>query len=95
SLKKEDDPLTISLDVAIERIIEKRTKQKEKLIREFTEDTKLKILNGRFGAYIEFDKENYKIPKGMDAKLLTLEDCRKIISETKPSGKKSRSKSGK
>jgi DNA topoisomerase-1 len=86
SLKKEDDPLEITLDQAIELIHEKRKKEKEKLIKSFAEDDKLKILNGRFGVYISYDRQNYKIPKGKDPKDLTLEECRKIISETTPSG---------
>jgi DNA topoisomerase-1 len=86
SLKKEDDPLEITLDQAIERIHEKRKKEKEKLVKSFAEDDKLKILNGRFGVYISYDRQNYKIPKGKDPGELTLEECRKIISETNPSG---------
>ena len=85
SLKKEDDPLDITLDKAIERIIEKRKKETEKIIRSFEEDDQLKILNGRFGAYISYQKQNYRIPKGKDPKSLTLEDCLKIIKETAPS----------
>ncbi len=85
SLKKEDDPLEITLDQAIDLIHEKRKKEKEKLIKSFAEDDKLKILNGRFGVYISYDRQNYKIPKGTDPKELTFEECRKIISETKPS----------
>jgi DNA topoisomerase-1 len=85
SLKKEDDPLELTLEQAIDLIREKREKEKEKTVKTFPEDVKLKILNGRFGVYISFDKKNYKIPKGMDPKTLTLADCRKIISETKPS----------
>lgn len=86
SLKNEDDPLKITLDQAIDLIHEKRKKEKEKLIKSFAEDDKLKILNGRFGVYISYDRQNYKIPKGTDPVELTLEECRKIISETKPSG---------
>jgi DNA topoisomerase I len=86
SLKKEDDPLEITLDQAIELIHEKRKKEKEKLIKSFAEDDKLKILNGRFGVYISYDRQNYKIPKGKDPKELTIEECLKIIKETNPSG---------
>jgi DNA topoisomerase I len=86
SLKKEDDPLEITLDYAIDLIHEKRKKEKEKLIKSFAEDDKLKILNGRFGVYLSYDRQNYKIPKGTDPKELTIEECRKIISDTKPSG---------
>jgi DNA topoisomerase I len=90
SLGKLDDPLTINLNRAIEIIEEKRKKESEKTIREFTEDPAVRILNGRYGPYISFNKENYKIPKGMEAGMLSLEDCRKIIKETEPSKSKRR-----
>ena len=88
SLGKDDDPLTVTLERAIEIIVEKRKKEDQKTIKAFPEDTLLKILNGRYGAYISYDKKNYKIPKGSDPAALTLEDCRKIIRETEPSNNK-------
>jgi DNA topoisomerase-1 len=45
----------------------------------------MKILNGRYGAYISYKKQNYKIPKGSDPKSLTLEECLTIVKETEPS----------
>ena len=35
----------------------------------------------RFGPYICYKKANYKIPKGKDAKELTLADCREIVAD--------------
>ncbi|WP_262486962.1 topoisomerase C-terminal repeat-containing protein [Geofilum rubicundum] len=95
SLKKGiDDPLEISLDRAIELIEEKREKDNKKIIRAFEEEPGLQILNGRWGPYINFDGENYKIPKTTEAAALSLEDCRKIINETpkKSTGKKTAAK---
>jgi DNA topoisomerase I len=91
SLAKTDDPLEISLERAVDLIHEKRKKETEKTIREFPEKEDLKILNGRYGPYISYQKQNYKIPKGKDPAKLTLEDCMKIISESEPS-KSSRGK---
>jgi DNA topoisomerase I len=85
SLGKEDDPLTVSYERALEIIDEKRKKEILKTIREFPEEPGIRVLNGRYGAYISFNKANFKIPKGKKAEELTLEDCRKIIAETKPS----------
>ncbi len=80
SLKKgEDDPGTITLEVAIERINEKRESEKNRNIADFGDD--LKVLKGRFGAYISYNKENYKIPKGSDPAKLTKEDCLKIVAD--------------
>jgi len=81
SLKKEDDPYTVELDRAVEIILEKREKDSNKLIRDFSEDKDLSVLNGRWGPYISHKKENYKIPRGTDPKSLTYQDCMKIIAE--------------
>ncbi len=82
SLKKDiDNPLTISLDRAIELIEEKRKQEKNKLIQKFDEMPGLEILNGRYGPYISFEKKNYKIPRGMTPGELSLEDCKSIIEK--------------
>jgi len=89
SLKKGlDDPATIDLERAIELIHEKREADSKKLIRQFDEEPGLQVLNGRFGPYISFNKENFKIPKGSDPASLTLEDCRAIIQKSGAKKKK-------
>lgn len=90
SLAKTDDPLTITVARAIEIIEEKRIKQKENTIKEFTEDTELKILNGRWGPYVAYKKKNYKIVKSKDPAALTFEECMKIIEEGKKGKPKKR-----
>ena len=85
SLGKTDDPLEITLDRAIDLIQEKRKKESEKIIREFPEKEDLKILNGRYGPYLSYQKQNFKIPKGKDLAKLSLADCLTIIKETEPS----------
>jgi DNA topoisomerase-1 len=80
SLKKgEDDPGTITLETAIERIREKREIESNRKIKEF--ENGAVILNGRYGPYISYNKENYKIPKGQNASLLTFEEVMKIIEK--------------
>ena len=88
SIKKEDDPASISLDRAIEIIEAKRKADREKVIKEFPEDEKVQLLNGRYGAYLVIDKQNYKLPKGTEASELTLEDCYKIAEDPKNMPKK-------
>jgi DNA topoisomerase-1 len=88
SLKKEDNPITINLARAIDIIEEGRKKEKEKVIKIFDEDISLQLLNGRWGAYINFKGDNYKLPKGSDAQKLSYSDCVKIVSEQKPTNKK-------
>ena len=87
SLKKGvDDPGTITLETAIERINEKREAEKNRKIKEF--DNGVQVLNGRFGPYISFEKANYKIPKDKDAGQLTLAECMEIIEKAGDTKKK-------
>jgi DNA topoisomerase-1 len=84
-----DDPYTIESDRAIELINEKRSADKNKIIKEFREDANLKILKGRWGPYIHFKKDNFKIPKDTEPASLSFDDCIKLIGE---SSKKKKSK---
>jgi len=89
--KNVDDPYSIELPRAIELIEGKREKDLNALIKVFDENPEIKILNGRWGPYIAFKKNNYKIPKGTDASKLSFEDCMKLIDK-EPAPKKSRKK---
>ena len=97
SLKKDDNPLTIDLTRAIEIIEEGRLKEKQRVIKTFSEDSELLVLNGRWGPYISKAKTNYKLPKGVNAAELTYNDCLKIIADAEENGKsgKKGKKSGK
>src|SRR6185503_4086252 len=88
SLPKEIDPLQVSEEQAIEIIIEKRKKDAERVIKAFDEDATVKVLNGRFGPYIEFGKLNVKIPNGKDPKSLTFEECRELAAAAEKEPKK-------
>jgi len=92
SLEKDlDDPYTVNLERAIVLIEAKREKDQNALIKVFEENPELKILNGRWGPYITFKKNNYKIPKNTDASTLTLDECMALI-EKQPAPKKGRKK---
>lgn len=84
SLAKTDDPLSITLERAVEIITEKQKEAQSRIIHEYPEEPTLRVLNGRYGAYISYNKQNFKLPKGTKPEELTLEDCRKIVSETQP-----------
>ncbi len=88
SIKKDDDPASIKIDRAIVLIEEKRKAEREKIIKVFPEDDKVQLLNGRYGAYMVIDKQNYKLPKGTDAAKLTIEECYKISEDPKNMPKK-------
>ena len=91
SLKKGvDDPYTVTIDRAIELIEEKRKKDREKVIKVFEKEG-IEVLNGRFGPYIAFEGNNYKIPKDVDPAKLTLKDSQKLIAD-QPKAKKATAK---
>ena len=79
SIPKDEDPLTVTRERAVELIAEKRQADKNREIKKFEAEDIL-VLNGRFGAYITHAGENYKIPKGTVAADLTLEQCQEIIA---------------
>ena len=92
SLEKDiDDPYLIVLERAIELIESKREKDLNAVIKVFEQDHEVRLLNGRWGPYISFKKNNYKIPKSTDAAALSFEDCMLLI-EKQPAPKKSRKK---
>ncbi len=93
TLPKGDDPLEVELSRAIEVIEAKRLSDSQKLIAEFRDgESVISVLNGRFGAYISSNKNNYKIPRGKDAKNLTIDDCKAIIAATPPAKAKAKKK---
>ena len=88
SLPKGIDPLDVTEEAAIELILEKRKKDAEKLIKAFDEDPTVKILNGRWGPYIEFGKQNVKIPKDKQPLELTFEECKALAAAEEKAPKK-------
>ena len=95
SLPKEFEPMTVTLEEAIELIEAKRKAESEKIIKTFPENEGLQILNGRYGPYITLDKNNYKIPKGTEPQSLTYEQCMEIIKEAGEGGSKSKGRGAK
>ena len=84
SLPKTEDPMIVTLDTAIKLIEEKRLQEAQRHIKQFDEDAKLEILNGRYGPYIAYDGKNYRIPKAQHDKAaqLSYEQCMEIVNAT-------------
>lgn len=82
SLPKEESPMTVSLDTAIALIEEKRKEEQNRVIKEFTEDKSIQILNGRYGPYIKAGKKNVKIPKNAEPANLSYEEVRELIAKS-------------
>ena len=76
----------ITYERAIDIIVAMRKKE---VIHDFGE---IKVLNGRYGAYIHADNKNYKIPQGVDVNTLTKEKCSEIMSNPDNASKGSSAK---
>ena len=89
---KTDDPYTIDLNRAFE-IIQQTDEAKEKSTIKTFDKEKIQILIGQYGPYIKQGRKNFKIPKGVEANDLTIEQCLEIIEkDSKGSSKKTTTK---
>lgn len=84
SLRKDQDPMTITLEESIELIKAKASS----VIKEFKENG-ITILEGKWGPYVKSGKLNAKIPPGKEPKDLTLDDCMELLEKAKDAPKKS------
>ena len=85
SLPKDADPMAITLEEAIALINEKRQQEIREHMKTFEEDSKLEVLNGRYGPYLAYDGKNYRLSKSLHAKAadLTYDECMAIIEKQK------------
>ena len=85
TLDKGMDVHTITEEEAIHFL---QNLQNKNVIRTFSENPDLKVMNGRYGAYITNGTDNYRIPKEMLAENLTYQDCVNIMANNTPTSKK-------
>jgi DNA topoisomerase-1 len=84
SLSKEHDPYSISLELAIPIIEEKRKAKDERTIKVF-EKEKIQLLRGPYGPYIKQGLRNYKLTKEQQERVadLNIDEVKKIIEDVK------------
>ena len=82
SVPKNINPLTMTIQEAITLIVRKRREEAERHLKTFTEEPELEVLNGRFGPYLAYKGNNYRLPKNLQGRAtqLTLEECMNIIN---------------
>ena len=82
SLPKGTDPMAVTLDEAVALINEKRQQEEKRHLKTFIEDSKLEVIDGRYGPYISYDGKNFRLPKNLHqrAATLTYEECMTIIN---------------
>ena len=74
----ESEIFTIDLPTAIEKIHEKETAAKNRIISDYGE---VQILNGRFGPYITNGKKNAKIPADTDPAKISEKKARELLEK--------------
>lgn len=82
SLPKDENPMTITLDAAINLIQKKRLQEAQRHLKTFEEDANMEVMNGRYGPYIAYNGKNYRMPKALHEKAseLTYEQCMDIVN---------------
>lgn len=89
SIPKDIAPAAITLPEAEALIVAKRESESKKVVKIFDNDPEMQILNGRYGVYIAYCKNNYKIPRTVkDPAALTYEECKEIVSSQDEKPKK-------
>ncbi len=88
SIPKGEDPMSITLERALEIIAAKKEDEANKMIKTFDGRDDVQLLNGRYGAYLKIGKDNFKLPKGSVPETLTLEECLDIAANQKTAPKK-------
>ena len=83
SIPEGEDPMSITLERAIELILEKRKLDANMVIKKFEEDDSIQVLNGRYGPYIKAGKKNVRIPKGKEPSELSFEEVQELVSNHK------------
>ncbi len=91
SLKREDDPYTVTLERALELVAEKKKADAEKQIKLFEEEG-ISILNGRYGPYVTNGKKNAKVPKDVEPSSLSLEESIALLEAAPARGARGRKK---
>ena len=80
-VKEGDDPFTIDLERAVKLVEDKINGVNANLLKTFTEDENVQIINGRFGAYLKSGNLNFKLPKGAKADDISWSDAQQIMEE--------------
>lgn len=92
SIPKGEDPMGVDLDRAIELIEEKRAKDAAALIKIFDENPEMQLLNGRYGPYLKIGKNNFKLPKNIEAAELSYDECIAISEDPANQPKRGKTK---
>ena len=83
SIPKGTDPMEITFEQAVIMMHRKHVEESERHLKTFSEDAEMEVLNGRYGPYIAYKGNTYRLPKALHekAKELSYEECMQIVNE--------------
>ena len=84
---KDVDPHDVTLEQALELVTEHKQMLKERVIKTFSEEG-IEILKGRYGPFVTDGKRNASVPKDVEPDSLDLAQCKKLLDEAPPRGKR-------
>ena len=88
SIPKNTAPEEVTLEAAIKLVEAKISGAAADILKSFSEDAGVQILNGRYGPYIKQGKNNVAIPKGTSWETLAWDEVKKLIEESASKPKK-------
>ena len=88
SIPKDEDPMSITFERALELYEAKKSADASKVLKVFPEREDVQILDGKWGAYLKIGKNNYKLPKDSDISTLELSQCLTLAEEQDKAPKK-------
>ena len=84
---KDHDPHEVTLDQALKLVADHKQMLKERIIKAFDGEG-IEILKGRYGPFVTDGKRNASVPKDVEPESLSLEQCRKMLDEAPPKGRR-------
>jgi len=84
---KEHDPHDVTLEQALKLVAEHKQMLKDRIIKAF-ESEGIEILKGRYGPFVTDGKRNASVPRDVEPESLSLEQCRKMLDEAPPKGRR-------
>ena len=87
ALPRGTDPLKVDFATCSALVTDSLKSTKGGCIAEYCNGTIL-VIDGSYGPYIKCEGKNYRLPQGTDARMLSEEQCKEIIANSEPTGKR-------
>ena len=87
ALPRGTDPLKVDFATCSALVTDSLKSTKGGCIAEYCNGT-IQVIDGSYGPYIKCEGKNYRLPQGTDARMLSEEQCKEIIANSEPTGKR-------